>query len=160
MFVQLLFALVAAAHPTGSAASAMALGGDSIITTLLNHDSTSRLTLTDRTIVFEFTRAGVDRVRDRTDSSLAARRSASPYGDAWLASIVRSSVTGALRGIHIQFRLNDIESAVVNGANITFTFKPSARDSNSDNTFEFAAPDAASAARFAERVNALLRARR
>lgn len=164
MFTHVFLALFAAAHtssrPMTSPEVTSATRGDSVVTTLLNRDSTSRLTLTGRSLAFEFTRAGVDRARERADSSLADRHTAYPYGETWLASIVRSSVAGALRGIHIQFRLDDIEHATVNGATIVFTFKPSAHDSNSDNTFDFEAVDAATAARFAERVNALLRDRR
>lgn len=111
-------------------------------------------------MVFEFTRAGVDRARERADSSLNARRESAGYADSWLASVVRNSVTGALRGIHVEFRLEDIQAVDVDDATIVFTFKPSAHDRNSDNTFEFDAVDAATAQRFAERVNALIRERR
>jgi hypothetical protein len=155
--------LFAAAQVSALPMKAPAIGqtaaaGDSIVSTLLSRDSGSRLTLTSRTIAFEFTREGVERARERADSSLQARHSG--YGDTWLASIVRTSVEGAMRGIHIAFKLDDIESATADGDTIVFTFKESARNRNSDNTFDFDAPDAATAARFAARVNAALRARR
>lgn len=123
--------------------------GAQVVAELMHRDSSSHLTLSERDVSFEFTRQGVDQVSRHLGSTTTT--------DRYLARLVNRSVVGVMEGIHIAFKLADIESADAQGATVYITFREKRSDQN---TFDFDALDARSAQAFAKKLNDVLAERR
>jgi hypothetical protein len=130
--------------------------GDSVITELVHADSSSKLTLTNRDVVFEYTPLGVERARRRTDSTTAG------YTDRAMAALVRASVNGAFQGIRIPFKIDDVANAEALGRTVLIRFKSTQPDSNNlrQKSFDFDAVDEGAAQAFVVRLNHAVAQRR
>lgn len=117
--------------------------------TLFHPDSTMTLTLNAHSLVMKFTDRGVEAQRERVDSA------STTYANTWIGTIVRQSVVGAFRGLHMEFPLNKIDSVETRGATVVVYFPPTT--SPSDNTISFDAISADDAREFAARVRARMR---
>lgn len=117
---------------------------------LMQRDSSSHLTLTDRSVIFEFTRDGIDKIRQQVDTTTR-------NVDGYLARTITRSVVSSLRNIRIPYSLSDIDTSEVRGATVIITFRNKRAD---DHTFDFDATDERSAQTFSKRLNDLLAERR
>lgn len=136
-----------------ASAHAQAAPFDSTIALLMHHDSTSQLTLTARSVIYEYTQKGVAEETRRADSATAR------YSDPWIAGIVRESIVGAFQGLRAPIPLVDIASAEVDGATIRITSAARPRGNADESTFEFDADDAGAAQVFVKKLNVLLHPR-
>ncbi len=120
---------------------------------LVHRDSTSQLTLANTAVVFEYTARGVERERQRVDSTTAN------YADQALAGVVRNSVVGAFRNLSARYAISDLSSARASGTTVVLTFRNERKANASENSFDFDGSDESAARVFADRVNALIASR-
>ena len=138
--------VVSPIHPVRTQASQKP--DTSVAATLMHVDSTSRLELTSRDVVFTYTARGIERERLHMDSVSAS------YADRSMARLVSSSVVGAFRGLRVRYPIRQIAEVNVMGATLIIRFR--VQPGNED-TFDFDADDGRAAEAFAGRLRELIR---